>query len=371
MRLYGIDELPFHQAPTPFHTVATSDAHFNDGYFFAFYAQDWYFCAGLRLHPNVNVVDGWASVAHRERQRAVRASRALRPRYDETSVGPIRLEILEPMQKVRLSVGDNPSGVTFDVTMDSVAPPFAEERYQHLKYGAVINDTIRYTTVCRVHGTANVQGTELAIDRWHGMRDHSWGIRSSMAVPTKLGGIDRTEEETTDRALRLWVPFEAGDHSGFINTHEDADGNVHDFEGRLDFSDGRSLPLVSMTHRLEHLPGTHRATGGSIELTDADGVVRKYDLRASGSPADVQAGGYYRGWKDGLGPGIYRGAEVIETDDYDTTPCHARTGPPHVPEQYRLGPTEHPMHMVGPDGAPGMAHLEYTIRAPYRPYGFE
>lgn len=371
MRLYGIDELPFHQTPTPFHTVATSDAHFNDGYFFAFYARDWYFCSGLRLHPNVNVVDGWASVARDERQRAVRASRALRPRYDETFVGPIRLEIMEPMRAVRLLVEENPSGISFDVVMHSVAPPFSEERYQHLKYGVVINDTIRYTTVCRVTGTATVDGEQIAIDRWHGMRDHSWGIRSSMAVPTKLGGTDRTDEETTDRALRLWVPFEAGDHSGFINTHEDADGNVHDFEGRLDFPDGRSVPLVSMTHRLEHLPGTHRAVGGSLSLTDADGVTRDYDLRASGSPADVQAGGYYRGWTDGLGPGIYRGAEVIETDDYDTTPCNGTTGPPHVPERYRLGPTEHPMHMVGPDGAPGMAHLEYTIRPPYKPYGFE
>lgn len=76
MRLYGIDELPYHQHPAPFHMVATSDAHFNDGYFLAFYAADWYFFAGLRLHPNANVIDGWASVAHAGRQQVIRASRA-------------------------------------------------------------------------------------------------------------------------------------------------------------------------------------------------------------------------------------------------------------------------------------------------------
>ena len=32
MRLYAADELPYHQVPTPFHMVGTSDAHFNDGY---------------------------------------------------------------------------------------------------------------------------------------------------------------------------------------------------------------------------------------------------------------------------------------------------------------------------------------------------
>lgn len=371
MRLYAADELPYHQQPTPFHTVGTSDAHFNDGYFFAFYAQDWYVFAGLRLHPNVNVIDGWASVAHDERQRVVRASRALRPRYDELCTGPVHLDVVEPMQCVRLRCDENPSGISFDVELRSVAPPSAEERYQHLKYGAVINDTIRYTTVCRAHGTARVGDVELDVDGWHGMRDHSWGIRSSMAMPTGIKGVDRTPEERTDRALRLWVPFEAGDHSGFVNTHEDADGTPLDFEGRLDFPDGHSVPLVSMTHALEYLPGTRRPVGGSITLLDAAGVERTYELRASGSPADVQAGGYYRGWSDGYGPGIYRGAEVVETDDYPTAPGGETTGPPHVPVAHRLGPTEHPMHMVGPDGAPGMAHLEHTLRGSYRPYGFE
>ena len=27
------------------------------------------------------------------------------------------------------------------------------------------------------------------------------------------------------------------------------------------------------------------------------------------------------------------------------------------------------MHMVGPDGAAGMAHFEHSIRGDYRPYG--
>ena len=147
------------------------------------------------------------------------------------------------------------------------------------------------------------------------------------------------------------------------------DGRTIDFEGRLDFPDGRSVPLVSIDHALEYQPGTKRPVGGSWTLVDAEGVAREYTLRASGPPADVQAGGYYRGWRDGLGPGIYRGAEVVETDDYDITQGGAATGPPHVPVEHRFGPTEHPMHLVGPDGGAGMAHLEHTVRG-YKPYGF-
>lgn len=371
MRLYGIDELPYHQHPAPFHMVATSDAHFNDGYFFAFYADDWYFFAGLRLHPNANVIDGWASVAHGGRQQVIRASRALRPGYDELRVGPVRLEVLEPMQRVRLTADDNAAGIAFDVELSSQAPPIVEERYQHVKYGAVINDTLRYTTVCRAGGTARAMGTDLAIDGWHAMRDHSWGIRSSMSVPTKLGGTDKTPDETFNRALRLWVPFECGDHTGFVNTHEDADGHPLDFEGRLDFADGRTVEVTGCRHALRYHPGSEWPTGGTLVLTCADGVERSYELELAGTPADVQAGGYYRGWSDGYGPGVYRGAEITETDDYPADPDGERSGPPHVPVKHRLGPTEFPMRMTAADGGTGMAHFEHSIRGAYRPYGFE
>ena len=111
MRLSPFDDYPFHQAPTPFATAATSDAHYNDGYFCAFYARDWYFFTGLRLHPNVNVIDGWASVTHDNRQTVVRASRALHPQYNELKVGPVRYEIVEPMKRLRLIASANPTGL--------------------------------------------------------------------------------------------------------------------------------------------------------------------------------------------------------------------------------------------------------------------
>ncbi len=371
MRLSPVDDYPFHQTPTPFATVATSDAHYNDGYFCAFYAPEWYFFTGLRLHPNVNVIDGWASVAHANRQHAVRASRALHPRYGELTVGPLRVDIIEPMQRMRLVAGENPSGIAFDVVLEAQSRPVVEDRYQHFKYGAVVNDLIRYTQVCRATGHARVAGQTLTIDRWHAMRDHSWGVRSSMAMPTGIQGIDRAEEGHAARALRLWVPFEVEGHCGFYNTHETSDGRPLDFEGRLDYADGRSVTLTAVRHALDYLPGTRRPAGGTIELDGADGVTRRYTLRLAGTPADVQGAGYYRGWRDGLGAGIYRGADVLEHGSYDVSPGATTSGPPHVPLPHRLGPTEYPMAMIGPDGATGMAHFEHTLSGPYPRYGFE
>ena len=371
MRLSPFDDYPFHQAPTPFATAFTSDAHYNDGYFCAFYAKDWYFFTGLRLHPNVNVIDGWASVAHANRQRVVRASRALHPRYGELRVGPIRFEIVEPMKRLRIIAEDNPAGVTFDILLEAQSPPFIEDRYQHFKFGAVVNDLIRYTQICQATGQAEVDGEIIPINAWHAMRDHSWGVRSSMAVPTGIKGTDRDDEPSERRALRMWVPFQVSDHCGFFNTHENPEGKPLDFEGRLDYADGRSIQLTAVRHELEYLSGTDRPTGGRIELDGADGQTREYHLELVGTPADVQAGGYYRGWSDNFGPGVYRGEEVIETDDYNVSPGEGKTGPPHVPMKFRLGPTEYPMRMLGPGDALGMAHFEHTMNGPYPRYGFE
>ena len=37
MQLNPFDDFPFHQALSPIDVPATSDTHFNDGYYFAFY----------------------------------------------------------------------------------------------------------------------------------------------------------------------------------------------------------------------------------------------------------------------------------------------------------------------------------------------
>jgi hypothetical protein len=357
MELHDFDDLPFHQHPAPFHMLATSDPHFNDGYFFACYAPGWYFFAGLRLHPNTNTIDGFASVAHDGEQRCVRVSRALRPRYTDLTVGPLSLDITALMQRQRIVLSDNDAGFSFDLTWQAQAPAFVEARYQHVKYGRIINDVLRYTQVCRATGTAHYDGQQLEIDSWHAMRDHSWGLRASMGPPTRFGGLDSGARKDP-RAFRLWVPFEAGDHCGFVNTHEDQAGDPLDFEGSLHFQDGHSVELRSVEHEIRYRSGL--PIGATMDLLEEDGVVRHYELELAGSPADVQGMGYYGGWRDRGSAGVYRG-ETIEVDRYPSGTGEERTGPPHVPVDKRPGPTEFPFVITGPDGGQGMAHFEHTI----------
>src|SRR5207249_3772745 len=160
---------------------------------------------------------GYAGVVHRGEQRTLRVSRALRPATNELEIGPFRLEILEPMRRQRLTLAENETAIDFDVTLEAVSPPFLEAVHVQYRYGRLINHVNRYVGVNRATGSATIDGEPIAIDRWYSARDHSWGIRSTMGPFVPLGGIPGEESDRDPRALRLWIPFEVDDHSGFFH----------------------------------------------------------------------------------------------------------------------------------------------------------
>ena len=371
MQLHDIDDLPFHQTPTPFNVLATSDVHFSDGYYFATYAKDWYLSAGLRLHPNNNVIDGFATLAHRGEQRSCRFSRALRPDYTVLKIGPLSLDITTPMKSVRMTLAESPIGLAFDLIFNAVAQPHMEVPYRHWKYGRLINDLVRYTQINRASGHVDCDGQRTDLDAWHAIRDHSWGIRASMGPRTPSKGAPGESDETDHRRFRIWVPFEVQGHSGFFQTHEAIDGSTLDFEGVLDFDDGRRVRLVGVEHQIKYQEGTRNVIGGSFRLRDEHGASHDYTLTSAGTSADVQGSGYSGGWHDHERPGTYRGiGPVVESDRYPTGKDVVGSGPAHIPLKKRFGQTEFPCFLEGPNGAKGMAHFEHYVFGTYKPYGF-
>ena len=369
MELQCFDDYPFHQAVSSFAAPVTSDSHFNDGYYFAWYQPGEHWFCGMRVHPNNNVLDGYAGVVRNGEQRSIRVSRALHPRYDNLTVGPLSVDIVDPMQRQRMTLDDNDSGLSFTVEMAATSLPHVEHGHTQYRHGRMLNHLIRYTQLGRVAGTIVTDGESRRIDDWHGCRDHSWGIRSTMGPYVPIGGADTAGADP--RAIRIWIPFEVDDHSGFFHTHEDVAGNTLDFEGRIDNVDGGSMALISVDHEFEYHQGTRRLASGGFTLTDVDGGERSYEFISSADPAHPQGFGYTRGWNDGGQPGVYRGAYLEEIDRFPTNdPAHP-LGPEYVPAPRRLGGTEFTSTLTGPGGAAGMAHIEHIIYGAYAPYGFE
>ncbi|MEE8601514.1 hypothetical protein [Euzebya tangerina] len=366
MQLNAYDDFPFHQGFGPLHVPATSDSHYQDGYYFAFYRPGQHIFCGLRLHPNTNVMDGYAGLVTAGEQRNVRLSRALLPDHGTLAVGPLQVEVIEPMRRQRLRLAENPTGLTFDVETTHSMPPFLETGEAQYRYGRLHNDVCRYTLAVRATGWMELDGDRTSVDSWHGCRDHSWGIRSTMGPYVPIGGHPIPDVERDPRAFRLWIPFEIGDLAGFVHTHETAAGRTLDLEGRVHGGvyGAAGRPVVGLEHELRYHEGTKRLSGGTVRLTDDAGEELELAFDVACAPAHPQGFGYTRGWSDGGQPGVYRGLDVAESDRFRADDPTASLGPAHVPAERRLGGTEFvsTMTMRGPAGeGTGMAHVEHML----------
>jgi hypothetical protein len=368
LELTPLDDLPFHQAIAPFPVPATSDTHFNDGYYFGFFTRGWFGFLGLRVYPNTNVMDGYAGVVADGEQRTVRASRALRPRAQELAVGPVGVEIVEGMRQQRLVLGANDQGVEFEVAVTATHEPFFETPDIHHRRGRLLNHVLRYTQLGRASGVLRVDGAEVPVDRWYVVRDHSWGIRASMGPVIPVRGVEPSRGDP--RAIRIWMPFELGDRRGLFALHEDSDGNVLDFDGLLEEPDGSRVELASARHAFEYRDGSRMLRRGAVTLTDADDRDIELTFEVVSDPAAPQGFGYVRGWADGEPPGVYRGAQHVESDRFRTADPSAVAGPDRIPAGGRLGAAEFPAVVRDGDGREGMAQIEHMVYGAYRPYGF-
>src|SRR5579859_561826 len=123
--LSPLDDFPLHQTSESMLHVATSDRNFYDRYYFNVHhcAGDLFMAMGVGQYPNLGVTDAFAAIVHKGVHRVVRASRELGRDRGDTSVGPFRVEVLEPLQKLRVVLEDDPErDLAFDLTWTGSIP---------------------------------------------------------------------------------------------------------------------------------------------------------------------------------------------------------------------------------------------------------
>jgi hypothetical protein len=145
---------------------------------------------------------------------------------------------------------------------------------------------------------------------------------------------------------------------------------VLDFDGVLEEADGTRTELVSARHAFEYREGSRLLRRGTVTLTDVAGRDSALAFEVVADPAAPQGFGYMRGWADGEPPGVYRGAEHVESDRFATADPATVAGPERIVVQRRLGAAEFPALVRDDEGREGMAQIEHMVYAPYRPYGF-
>ena len=352
-----MDDTLWHQLPTTFDHVGTSDPRFFDRYWFA--ATDPNGGGTLQFtlgaYQNMNVMDG-AFVAIRDgRQYNVRVSRALRPRY-EPACGPLRVEVVEPLERFRLTVEPGSHGIEAELEWNATFPAQEEAaRFTRVR-GRIVEESRRFDQIGECSGWLSLAGGErIPLDRWWATRDHSWGVRERMGI----------EEPVTGAA----APPSAGSLFAFLFFSTDTLGGhvqLAQFSGRPDYFTTEITRRGAGENATDPPIELHLQSRASLDIafhddarprrfktirfdtSQPDGSEVQIECTALGPAIDMQGLGY-GGYDDQRGLGIYRGEQHVEHDIWDVShPTDVVRPSKEVDEAGTTGTTVRPIHRIQP-----------------------
>nr|WP_206327657.1 hypothetical protein [Streptomyces sp. S3(2020)] len=175
---------------------------------------------GLGVYPNLGVIDAYATLRVGDTLHAVRASDALGEDRMRLVVGPLRIEVEQPLHRLRLACDDD--SLSYDLTWTAAFPALWEPHHVQRRGGRLTLEGRRFVQAGGVEGTVRAGGEEFRVNatRWTGTRDRSWGVRP---VPGEEGGR-LAEEDPTEGFHWLWCPVRFEDRFLMVIVQEDADG---------------------------------------------------------------------------------------------------------------------------------------------------
>ncbi|MBR0899165.1 hypothetical protein JQ616_29790 [Bradyrhizobium tropiciagri] len=332
------DDLIGHQTPATFATSGAGDVRFTERYWYTAHPIDGselLVDIGLGYYPNRHVMDGFAGVTIGRKQHNFRTSRRLGTHPLETSVGGLKIEIIEGMNLHRLTLADNPSGISFSLEFRASFPPAQEKQNYREREGTVEEDLARVSQFGRWRGWIAADGKrfEVTPETWWGQRDRSWGLRSEMRT-------DETRPPVATHRNFFWTwsmfQFERSALSVFVK--ERAPGKPHYLSG-AEFrreADGSisHREVTTFEHSIEWSDDQLGQTITSADFTfNFDRGEPRY-VRMVGLPPRfyLKAGMYggLKGWTHGDDRGEQHAAYDVWDLDDAATRATARTLSDHV-----------------------------------------
>jgi hypothetical protein len=355
------DDYPVHQASEFIAHPATSDRNFYDRYYFNMHpgSDEWFAIFGLGQYPNLGVVDAFVDVRRGGSQHIVRTSAPLQDRGD-IAVGPLRIEVLEPLRRLRVVVepaeeADGPLPVAMDVTWEGHIPAVEEPRQYLRSKGKVVFDTQRLAQTGCWSGTLTVGGEELAVTpaRCWGTRDRSWGVRPVGEPETD--GI--RQGELVLGGMWNYFPMQFDDHAIMYICHERDDGERPLVQSERVWSDpDRPVEDLGRAEHEHHLvPGTRLIERSVVRFPEAGVEVACRPLLANfvslGTGYGIDAD-----WRHGMyhGPETLTQGLVLSVDE--------------VKGLAQYGIVDH-VAEFSYDGKVGYGLLEHGFFGPFRRYG--
>ena len=357
--LTPFDDYPIHPSADPIAVPATGDPNHYDRYWFN--GQDVggrFFVAGAMGHyPVRDVVDGAFSIVIDGVEHSVFASGRM-PRDRSTVVGPISVEVVKPLDVIRLKADPAATGLGCDLTFRAKTVPVEEPRQTRRRDdGVLLMDHTRLTQWGSWEGTVWVDGTAVEVDpaTTVATRDRSWGVRP-VGAPTPT---NRTGE--LPQIFWMWAPLHFDGFCTHLALHELSDGTRW-LETAMEVPNDPALaaPPVEWTdvaHDLVWEPGRREMAHGTLSAVDPSGRRRVIQLEKLYTFRMRGIGYFHPQWGHGSAHGeLEVGREDIALDEFDP-----------------LAPTSiHLQHIVKAtlDGHQGVGVVEQIVLGPHTPSGF-
>lgn len=311
-----MDDTLWHQLPTTFDHVGTSDPRFFDRYWFAAHAPDGSATvhATMGAYRNMNVMDAAICVIHDGRQHNLRVSRSLGPEVDPVC-GPIAIRPVEPLHEFRIVSGAD--SVRADVTWRSLAPPAEERPHFSRTRGRVTQDYRRFDQIGTATGRLEIGGKQLDLDHWWACRDHSWGVRPRIGIrEPRTGPTTRLAEQGFAMAFLFFSTDAVTGHVQYQRRGSDPPYVTGEVRSRVT---GTPRAVVEVDIAAELYDETRRFHECSLRTTLDDGEVLDLRCAALGAAVAMQGLGYSGGYTDGNGLGVWRGDQHLETEVWNVS----------------------------------------------------
>jgi hypothetical protein len=285
--LSPFDDYAIHQTPDPVAQPASGDRNAYDRYWLNGYTDDgeFYFGLGAAVYPNRQVMDCGFSIVRDGEQHAFHASRRAPSDPSHTEIGPFRLEVIEPMRQVRLTIAPNDTDIECDLHFNARTACIEEGRQTMRQAGRVIMDSTRFTQFGRWQGEIRYAGQTVPVDatRVYGTKDRSWGIRPVGEPP---GGAPNTRGP---QIFFLWAPIQWADRCSHFIVFEDETGHPWHQGGMIvpayatpaeipGVEDAATVRMRGVDHRVQYVPGTRRAGAATLGLIERGGERHQIEL---------------------------------------------------------------------------------------------
>ena len=296
------DEWFGHQLPEPFRFTALNHHHWRESLFFIMQSPDGMDdveILTLAHFPTRGEMDSLQLGRVGDTPVLARHDRHVNGDFNNFSIGPVTIDIVEPHKRIHLHVADNAGApLSMDITFTARTAPYGLRRGTMTAGDEIVWDQRHMFQSGWYDGTYTVNGVTRTIDNWWGQRDHSWGIRNHARCP-----------------MWMWLAIQVPEGMYGVWCWEYPNGARVYTDGCFAPSDGSTpVPVIAFEHDLTWLDASGNETSyerygerveglrGTVVFTLEGG--RRVTIDAQGRWAQRYSWPHQNGLPDTLGGGL-------------------------------------------------------------------